>query len=92
MPRLPIVFALLTVVLSAPVVAAQVCQGNITLRTQAEVDAFGCTEVTGILTIQDTDESISSLAGLESLAIVGGDFTLLGTESLLSLQGLNALR
>ena len=42
-------FALLFVVILAPgPLNAQVCTGDIRLTTQAEVDAFNCSEVTGL--------------------------------------------
>ena len=44
---------------------AQVCQGNITLSSQAEVDAFSCTEINGSLVISGND--ITNLNTLSSL-------------------------
>ena len=49
---------------------AQVCAGDITLSSQAEVDAFNCAEVTGTLTISGTD--ITNLDGLYMLTKIGG--------------------
>ena len=70
-----------------------VCDGDIALSTQAEVDAFDCTEVGGTLSISDgfiNDDitDLSSLAGLES---VGGDLEIQYNDLLTSLAGLESL-
>jgi hypothetical protein len=41
---------------------AQTCQGDVSLSSQAEVDAFSCVEVTGFLIIEGDD--ITNLDGL----------------------------
>ncbi len=52
-----------------PGTVAQVCQGDVTLSSQAEVDAFSCTEVKGSLTISGTDiTNLNSLALLEKIS------------------------
>lgn len=52
---------------------AQVFPGSLTLTTQAEVDAFNYTEVTGILKIEESIfGNITNLNGLSELATVGG--------------------
>ena len=48
-----------------PGAVAQVCQGDVTLSSQAQVDAFNCVEVDGNLTI--SGNSISNLDGLATL-------------------------
>ena len=53
-PSLSTALALTAVALAVPTAQAQVCEGNFTLNTQAEVDAFACTEVTGTLTYRST--------------------------------------
>ena len=48
----------------------KICDGDVTLTSQAEVDAFNCTKVTGNLTVTGAD--ITSLFGLSSLREVYG--------------------
>jgi len=58
------------VVLAAPFAEAQVCEGDIFLLTQADVDAFECTEVAGTLVIGTyayTNYDITDLGGLSEL-------------------------
>ena len=52
-------------------IVGQVCTGNMTLSSQAEVDAFNCTEVTGSITVEGAD--ITNLNGMSELQIVGGN-------------------
>ncbi|WP_276371885.1 T9SS type A sorting domain-containing protein [Chryseolinea sp. H1M3-3] len=67
----------------------QNCQGDFTLSTQAEVDAFTCTEVNGNLTISGND--ITNLNGLSSLQKVSGKFSIENNNGLKSLDGLLSL-
>src|SRR6266516_3592088 len=53
-----------TVSLLTVQVKAQVFNGNLTLNTQAEVDAFNYTSVTGIIFINSLQSSITNLDGL----------------------------
>ena len=54
---------------------AQVCDGSITLTTQAEVDAFDCSLLDGYLTINGEDitnlNSLSALNRVWGLEIIG---------------------
>ncbi len=64
--RAAVLLAALVVVV--PAAQAQVCEGDIILETQADVDAFACTEVTGNLIIESgATDPITSLTGLSSL-------------------------
>lgn len=59
--------------------SAQVCNGTIGLVSQAQVDAFNCTEVTGDFFINGSSsiingDPITDLSGLSELTKVGGDF------------------
>ncbi|KAA5823616.1 T9SS type A sorting domain-containing protein [Algibacter amylolyticus] len=66
--------------------------GNLTLTTQAEIDAFTYTEVTGNLFIDETlDGEIVNLNGLSTLTQVGGTLRIFGNKQLTSLNGLEAL-
>ncbi|MEO1653901.1 MAG: hypothetical protein AAFU64_10165 [Bacteroidota bacterium] len=67
-----------------------ICQGNITLSSQAQVDAFACSELSnGNLTISGPNiQNLSPLSVLESL---DGDLTIEGNPLLSSLQGLENL-
>ena len=75
--------------LAATPVAAQVCEGPITLSSQAEVDAFDCTEVTSDLTVRGFD--IWNLDGLAGLTAVGGYLIIRNNDALASLAGLGGL-
>ncbi len=77
------------VLLSAAPVRAQVCPGDITLTSQAEVDAFACSQVTGNLTIAGSD--IEDLAPLSGLASVGGGLVIEFNAALGSISGLSGL-
>lgn len=48
----------------------QVCEGDFALLSQADVDAFDCTEVTSNLLISGDD--ITDLGSLSSLTAIGG--------------------
>jgi|GEM_PF-2071340 len=75
--------------------------GNLTLRTQAEVNAFGtnfpdCTEVPGNLTIgyQDGSSSysnITDLSPLSNITTIGGNLYISRNSQLQNLEGLNNL-
>ena len=67
----------------------QVCEGDFTLNTQAEVDAFNCTEVTGNLIISGGD--ITNLDGLSELRRVGKDLRILNNPILKNILGLSSL-
>lgn len=79
---------LLLPLLAAVPAQAQVFTGNLTLRTQAEVDAFTYPEVTGTLWISGGDE-ITSLAALHTLTTVGKDVFIRDNDALTNLDGLN---
>ncbi|MEJ2595346.1 MAG: T9SS type A sorting domain-containing protein [bacterium] len=65
------------------------CEGDVTLSSQAEVDAFDCTLITGNLTINGGD--INDLSPLSSLTSVGGTLEIISNYSLFSLDGLSSL-
>jgi len=65
----------------------QVCEGDITLTSQAEVDAFACTEIKGGLTVSGND--INNLQGLSKLKAIGF-LRIENNPKLESLEGLNA--
>src|SRR6266850_1946122 len=70
----------------------EVCYKNITLTTQAQVDAFpatyGCSEIAGTLTISGND--ITNLDSLHSLTTVG-HLSIRDNGSLTNLDGLSGL-
>jgi hypothetical protein len=70
-----------------------VCDGDIALTTQAEVDAFDCTEVAGNLEISDgiSGGDITDLSTLAELESVGGDLEIQYNDLLTSLTGLESL-
>ena len=70
-----------------------VCDGDITLTTQAEVDAFECTEVGGDLSISDgfINDDITDLSPLSVLGAVGGTLSITDNDMLPSLAGLENL-
>ncbi|HEX6223744.1 MAG TPA: hypothetical protein VFZ52_05010, partial [Chryseolinea sp.] len=70
-------------------VADQVCVGDVTLSSQAEVDAFTCTELTGNLTISGND--ITNLDNLSSLRKVSGVLRIENNPNLITLDSLLAL-
>jgi hypothetical protein len=71
------------------VCGAQVIEGDLGLSTQAEVNSFNGTSITGDLFISGTD--IVDLATLSTLTSVGGDLTLYLNTELTNLNGLNNL-
>ena len=66
-----------------------VCTGDETLTTQADIDGFDCTEVTGNLFIYGPD--VTNLDGLSALTSVGGDVTISDNAALADLDGLSGL-
>ncbi len=52
-----------------------VCYGDVYLHTQAEVDAFNCSIITGNLTIDNTDNTLD-LENLATLTQVNGNLTM----------------
>src|SRR5258706_7002770 len=70
-----------------------VCSGNITLSSQAQIDAFpaarGCTEITGTLTISGND--ITNLDSLYFLKKIDGDLQISNNPNLTSMKGLSSL-
>ncbi len=82
--------------LVVPAAQAQVCQGDIILGTQAEVEAFDCTEFTGNLTIDSSSlppsaDPVTSLSGLSELTTVSGYILVRNNDALTSLAGLGNL-
>ncbi len=78
----------------AGAVVSQIYNGDLTLRTQAEVDAFGYREVTGNLFIQDDGnghDDIVQLNGLRHLVSVGGTLSVRKNAALMDVDGLSAL-
>src|SRR6267154_3701739 len=73
--------------------APTTCSSNISLTSQAQVDAFpathGCTEITGTLTISGND--ITNLDSLRSLTRVGQDLIISNNPNLIDLTGLSSL-
>ena len=84
------VLLVMGLLLVQPAANAQVCQGDLTLTTQAEVDAFNCAEVLGHLSIQFSD-ALVNLSGLSELTSVGGGLAIWGNAALTSLDGLGSL-
>ena len=87
-------FLLALVALALPHAAsAQACDGDVVLTTQAEVDAFACSAVTGGLRIGESGgptSDIDDLSPLAGLADVGGYFVIENT-ALANLDGLDGL-
>lgn len=69
--------------------SAVVCEGDVTLSSQAEVDAFNCTEITGTLWISGAD--IVDLAPLQELTKVGG-LIITESNSITNVDGLSGLQ
>lgn len=67
--------------------SAQVIEGDISLTTQAEVDSFSGTSITGSLYIKGND--ITDLTPLSSLTSVGDDLEIGNNAALTTLDGLN---
>ena len=56
-----------------------VCQGDVTLSTQAEVNAFNCSEVNGNLTIEGED--ITGFSNLNQLTKIEGNLRVVNTNT-----------
>jgi hypothetical protein len=72
----------------------QTYSGDLTLNTQAELDAFNYTNVTGSLIIEPNtrrSDLISNLDGLNSLNSIGGTLTIRRNTDLTNLEGLSSL-
>src|SRR5260221_12049517 len=73
--------------------APATCTGDVTLTSQAEVDAFaatyGCTVITGTLTISGND--ITNLDSLRFLTRVEHDLIISNNPNLIDLTGLSSL-
>ncbi len=86
-----IAFTLL-LALATTVSHAETSTGDLTLRSQTDIDGFNFTEVTGNLTINDvTAGDITNLDGLSELSQIGGNLTITSNATLTSLSGLDAL-
>ncbi|MFO7525297.1 MAG: hypothetical protein R6W68_07570, partial [Ignavibacteriaceae bacterium] len=71
---------------------AQTYIGNLTLRTQSEIDDFNYSSVTGNLRITEmTSGNITNLNGLSELTTIGGDLSITQNRQLTTLNGLNNL-
>lgn len=68
---------------------AVVCGGDVFLTSQAEVNAFNCTEITGMLSISGSD--ITDLSPLQNLTKVG-QLSIEGNTSLTNVDGLSGLQ
>ena len=82
-------FAALAALTLPAAVQAQTCTGNITLTTQAEVDAFACETVSGNLQIEGAD--IVSLDSLSELTRVSVNLTVANNDLLANVDGLDNL-
>lgn len=86
----PVVLACSLLVWAWPAaVHAQTCTGNVDLRSQADVNAFACSTITGYLLISGND--ISDLTPLASLTSVGGTLNINFNPALTSLAGLESV-
>ena len=82
------------VVLVTPSAGAQVCEGDVRLGSQAEVDAFDCTVVTGQIDIVDyynVSNPITNLDSLAGLTSVGSNLRFYNNSSLTDLTGLSGI-
>jgi hypothetical protein len=92
----PIYFlTFLSFFLSISITSAQCPAGNITLTTQAEVDAFaatypGCADLLGSLTIGPSTD-IVDLNGLTNLDEITNSLAITGNDNLIDMSGLNGL-
>jgi len=73
-------------------VKAQVYNGNLLLTTQAEVNAFNYTSVTGILIISNIFSGITNVDSLSTLTSVGMNFLISRQSNLTNLNGLSNLQ
>ena len=85
----PMLFICIVFFTMFSVSVAQVIEGDVTLSTQAEVNSFTGTSVTGYLKISGSD--IVDLSPLSTLTSVGGYLGIRSNSSLTSLDGLSAL-
>lgn len=74
---------------SSSYLAAQ-CNSNIALNSQAEVDAFDCSQINGSLTINGSD--ITNLDALQRLEFIDGPLSISNNPMLSSLEGLESLQ
>jgi PA domain/Secretion system C-terminal sorting domain len=73
-------------------IKAQTFTGDLTLTTQAQIDAFNYTEVTGFLTIVESSSgNITNLNGLSELTSVGLFLSIHNNTTLANLDGLSNL-
>ena len=73
--------------------SAQTYTGNLSLHTQADIDNFSYSEVTGTLIITVVaPNSITDLNGLANLTTVGGALDIISNDSLTNLDGLSHLK
>lgn len=70
-------------------VQAQTCTGTVVLQSQAAVNAFACSSVTGTLSINGND--ITDLTPLASLTSVGSALSIVFNPALTSLAGLEGV-
>ncbi|MEO1652084.1 MAG: hypothetical protein AAFU64_00945, partial [Bacteroidota bacterium] len=70
------------------IINSGICQGDITLSTQEEVNAFNCTEIQGNLFITGT---VNNLFPLNNLTRVTGNVIVRDADQLYSLDGLQQL-
>ncbi|GAA4275502.1 T9SS type A sorting domain-containing protein [Aquimarina mytili] len=90
MKRTVLLYAL--VVLGIQWTFAQVHDGDLTLATQAQIDAFNYTEINGSLTIQElVPGNILDLSPISKLQILQGGLTIQGNSGLQNLNGLSSL-
>ncbi|WP_158267666.1 T9SS type A sorting domain-containing protein [Adhaeribacter arboris] len=82
-------YLLVSLLLYPGLLQAQTYEGDISLTSQAEVDAFNYSEVTGDLSITGYTNTISNLHSLASLKKVGSLY--IGNTALSSLTGLENL-
>lgn len=73
-------------------VAQQVHVGDLTLRSQEEINMFNYSEIQGNLTIQESQSGdITDLAPLETLEILGGGLFIIKNNNLQNLFGLSGV-
>ncbi len=86
-----IAFTLL-LALATTVTYAQTSTGDLTLSSQAAIDGFNFTEVTGTLTIEETTPGdIVNLDGLSELTTIGNELQIKNNTALTSFSGLEML-
>lgn len=89
MNRMLLVLMALSSMLGVPAAIAQTYTGNLSLASQAEVDAFNYSEVTGSLTISGAD--IEDLSPLSVLASVGSYISISDNTALVVVDGFESL-